>query len=315
MDKATQERFQWILERAAESGQWGHLKGSDSYDQLTTQFDPNVLKRWISCDLESEEPNYSADRHVKHMERMHQHIFAKAFEYYVASLRRIYPDMDIDRYRDVIAMAISSSILDYQLVASLTDTVRVLDYSAGYGRNLPVFCQNPHIKYIATDSIPMSMASFDCFNNGHFNQTIGTEVNWAEALESMSPLYVQHANLHNLPDKSICTMMLIWCFSEMDKDSAERALRNICRLVRDRGFVIVRDNPVGNVHTMDIDRELSKAGFKLVHVSDDPYSDAYCNCGIMRVYRRGMPMGKLRTVKRNLTQCLWYKAYWLSVWQ
>lgn len=284
------ERYRRVLDLAGSSADWrylnegfemGRIPSQGDANRLTTSFDEHALLYWMSGTWKSIEPKYHPDRHLKYMVRMQQAFHDELLTYYRDRLLDIYPDLNFHKYEPEISTCISWGLHDFFIVNALTDTRRVLEYGAGYGRNLPIFRHNPNIKYIAADAIPVSMACFDVFNHGSFVQGLEPGIDLISELENQVPLYLKTSNLDDLPSASICTMMLIWCVSEMDETSVRDCLANIERLIRPEGAVLVRDNPTPFSHTIDLDQEIRSLGFRKTYEYEGERT-----YGLLRVYHR-----------------------------
>ena len=309
MDEKSIKICSEVFELFKDNPKWSYLEKTRSNpDRLISKFDKNLIKYWISDTLDTIEPNYSFHRHLKYMQEMHEDISDYALDYFEKKYKEIYSDLKFNTYKKNISTHISHSIYDFQIVTSITNTSIFLDYSAGYGRNLPIFMRAKNIKYIASDSIPGSAAAFACMHNDNFVQGMKVEVDIVKELKNCYPLYLNILQLTHLPKGSIDTILFAWCFSEMDKKSALVALKNIDHLVPLMGTVIIRDNPHNHSHNIDFDKKIKRLGFALI------YRDSHASMthGITRVYRRNYEnfLHKFKRILINIRYGRWYKAFW-----
>jgi len=247
----------------------GLIPTNGDRDRLTTSLDPNALLYWLSGTWKSVEPKYHPERLLEHQIKNNESLFMDIINHYQKRVEDIYPNISFEKYRNEISVAISHSILDYSFVKAMTDSRRILDYSAGYGRNLPLFSRNPNYLYVAAEAIPATMASFAVFNDGAFRNRLLQPITDGDVSGGTEPMYTTVDNLDRLSAGVFCCGMLVWCFSEMDESSASSAIDRLRKLIRPYGYIYVRDLPEPISHNIDLEPALLERGFRLEYTCND----------------------------------------------
>jgi len=253
--------------------------------RLTTSFDPNGLLYWLSGTWKSVEPKHHPERRIEHLLMSNPDMVDYLSRYYESRVNDIYPLLDYDKYRNEIEVALSHTILDYEILNTLTDANVILDYSAGYGRMLCLFNRNERWKYVAAESIPATMVVFSVFNYGFFLSRLYEPITTNDLSNFTLPLYTTTSGLSNLDPESIDCLAIIWAYSEYDSKGAGIAITNINRLVRPGGYVYIRDISKPITHSIDIDYWLTtklQLPFKLEYRLNDPRR----SFGEVRLYKR-----------------------------
>ena len=168
---------------------------------------------------------------------------------------------------------------------------RILDFGAGYGRQVNLWSQNGDEKqvYIGMDAIPKSY----CLQHLYYSQADKPFFEYA-ANPDMQKLNAESNGVYHLPtwrfdlipDNYLDVVLVIQVLPELNADLVKYSIRQFKRVLKDTGILLIRDHDLQwrPGHTLNTNKVLQEEGFVLEyhpHVKDKV--DLH---GIPRIWRK-----------------------------
>ena len=173
--------------------------------------------------------------------------------------------------------------------------ITVLDYGAGYGRAINFLKELGCTRYIATDAIENSYVSqyvylktFCDIYDWNFNEVLINDP-YLKNLNSKSNFpQINHLptwQLNKLIDISVDLVLFNQSLTEFSKYPASYALSQVNRLVKEGGFIYIRDNDfVSSEHGLDEDAFFRRRN--IIKIYDSPFKQNEDIHGSIRIYRK-----------------------------
>lgn len=190
--------------------------------------------------------------------------------------------------------------LDYQLITQMAKQTyrpkirRILDFGAGYGRQMNLFCQHPGVvEYMAieaiedsyvTQSVYFKIASDTILNNCIFNESVLTNKFMDSRKLNIRHLLTPKMTL--IPDQHYDLIICSNVLNEIEKPAFIFAIEQFSRVIKPGGIMYVKDHGLHNQpgHRFFDDNVLSHYDFALEYrpfVED--FKDIWT---IPRIYRK-----------------------------
>lgn len=189
--------------------------------------------------------------------------------------------------------------------------ITVLDYGAGYGRGINFLKELGCTNYIVTDAIENSymaqyayLKSFCDIYSWNLDEAFMSN-KFLKNFDSKSNLQkIKHIptwQLKKLVDSSVDLIMFNQSLTEFSKKSAQYALFEVNRLIKQGGYIYIRDNDfITSEHSLNEDDFLKKRN--IVKIYDSPFKQGQDIHGSIRIYRKAssklipsMYVGRLNT--------------------